>query len=75
MDLVSFAIQKFANGINRLLVRSMVVPEQPLATLNIDPNKPTFYISQLNSFSDLAALQEACDKFGLPDPQSEQVIG
>lgn len=75
MDLVSFAIQKFANGINRLLVRSMVVPEQPLAALNIDPNKPTFYISQLNSFADLAALQEVCEKFGLPDPQSEQVIG
>ena len=57
------------------MVRSKVVPEHPVNTLEIDLNKPTFYISQLNSYADIAALRSTCLKLGLPDPQQHQQIG
>lgn len=75
MKLVGSMIQWFANGMNKLLVRSKIVPEHPLDNLAIDKNKPTVYITLLNSFSDSAALRSTCKKLGLPDPQVTQQIG
>ena len=75
MNLVSAVIQLFANAMNKLFVRSKIVPEHPLDNLGIDANKPTVYITLLNSFADAAALQTMCKKLGLPDPQINQQIG
>lgn len=75
MNLVSTLIQWFANGMNKLFVRSKIVPEHPLDNLGIDVNKPTVYITLLNSFADAAVLKTTCNKLGLPDPQTNQQIG
>ncbi|WP_372767455.1 glycerol-3-phosphate 1-O-acyltransferase PlsB [Pseudoalteromonas sp.] len=75
MNLVSAMIQWFANGMNKLFVRSKIVPEHPLHNLGIDTNKPTVYITLLNSFADAAALKATCKRLGLPNPQVKQQIG
>ena len=75
MNFVRSTVQWFTNVLNKLMVRSKVVPEHPVNTLEIDLNKPTFYISQLNSYADIAALRSTCLKLGLPDPQQHQQIG
>ena len=74
MSIINIFIQSLANVLNWLLVRSKVVPESPIDNLNIDINKPTFYISFLSSSSDLAALRQVCKKLDMPDPQSSEVL-
>ncbi len=65
----------FAKVTNTLFVSSKLLPENPVTNLNIDPKVPTFYISRLNSRSDMIALRKVCYEIGLPDPIAKEVIG
>ena len=60
---------------NRLLVKSKVLPENPIEQYGLDPASPTFYIVKLNARSDLAALARVCKKYGLPNPTEQQILG
>lgn len=60
---------------NRLLVKSKVLPENPIEQYGLDPASPTFYIVKLNARSDLAALARVCKKHGLPNPTEQQLLG
>ncbi|MBV7316926.1 glycerol-3-phosphate 1-O-acyltransferase PlsB [Shewanella sp. NIFS-20-20] len=57
--------------LQRKLVHTIVVPTDPFADLNLDPNKPLIYVMKTESFSDMAALSDVTAKFGLPSPYDE----
>ncbi|MGO2074137.1 MAG: glycerol-3-phosphate 1-O-acyltransferase PlsB [Pseudoalteromonas sp.] len=59
---------------NRLLVKSKVLPENPIEQYGLNPANPTFYIVKLNARSDLAALARVCKKHGLPNPTLQQEL-
>lgn len=65
----------FAKLCSKLFVKSKVLPEKALESLAINPNKPTFYISLINSRADQAALARVCKRLGLADPFTQQQIG
>jgi len=54
--------------VNRFWVKSIVVPQNPLAELKLDLSRPIIYVLDQNSGSDLVALQKACINHALPDP-------
>ena len=54
--------------VNRFWVKSLVVPQNPLAELKLDLSRPIIYVLDQNSASDLLALQQACRELALPDP-------
>ena len=54
--------------ISRFWVKSVVVPQNPVAELKLDLSRPIIYVLEQNSASDLLALQKACVKQALPDP-------
>jgi len=60
---------------NSIFVKSKLLPEDPCSQLDLKANLPTFYITRLNSHSDLAALGYQCKKLGLPNPRKKQVLG
>ena len=60
---------------NSIFVKSKLLPEDPCSQLGLKANLPTFYITRLNSQSDLAALGHQCKKLGLPNPRKNQVLG
>lgn len=60
---------------NSIFVKSKLLPEDPCSQLDLKANLPTFYITRLNSHSDLAALGYQCKKLGLPNPRKNQVLG
>lgn len=59
----------------RPLVKYKIIPAQPVSSLELNLNKPLFYISRVASASDLATLKRACLQQGLPDPTEHVSIG
>ncbi|WP_341502709.1 glycerol-3-phosphate 1-O-acyltransferase PlsB [Gallaecimonas sp. GXIMD4217] len=51
-----------------LLVRSKLVPKDPLKELGLDPSKPIIYAFKTASASDVLAVRRQCAELGLPDP-------
>jgi glycerol-3-phosphate O-acyltransferase len=60
---------------NSIFVSSKLRPEDPCSQLGLKTDIPTFYITRLNSHSDLAALGYQCKKLGLPDPRNTETLG
>ncbi|QSX37138.1 glycerol-3-phosphate 1-O-acyltransferase PlsB [Shewanella sedimentimangrovi] len=54
--------------IQKKLVHTIVVPQEPFADLNLDAARPLVYVMKTESVSDIAALSEVTAKFGLPSP-------
>ncbi|MBE0352367.1 glycerol-3-phosphate 1-O-acyltransferase PlsB [Pseudoalteromonas lipolytica] len=75
MRIINRCLNIISAGMNRLFVKSKVLPENPIEQYNLNPAKPTFYIVRLNARSDLAALARVCKKYGLPSPTEEQLLG
>lgn len=75
MRLLSQGLNRVAQWTNCLLVRSKLLPTDPVSQFDLDPNLPTFYVARLNSRADLAALNAMCKKLGLPSPMQDQVLG
>ncbi|WP_337879993.1 glycerol-3-phosphate 1-O-acyltransferase PlsB [Rheinheimera sp.] len=57
------------------LVRCKIVPDAVQENLELNPNKPVFYITRTESASDLATLVRICRKLGLPDPMQPVQFG
>lgn len=51
-----------------LLVRSKVVPTDPVTELRLDPTRPILYVLPYNSKADLLTLRAQCLAQNLPDP-------
>ncbi|RZD21449.1 glycerol-3-phosphate 1-O-acyltransferase PlsB [Pseudoalteromonas sp. MEBiC 03485] len=75
MRIINRCLNFISAGMNRLFVKSKVLPENPIEQYNLNPANPTFYIVRLNARSDLAALARVCKKYDLPDPTEEQLLG
>ncbi|MED5511322.1 MAG: glycerol-3-phosphate 1-O-acyltransferase PlsB [Pseudomonadota bacterium] len=75
MRIINRCLNFISAGMNRLFVKSKVLPENPIEQYNLNPANPTFYIVRLNARSDLAALARVCKKYGLPNPTEEQLLG
>ncbi len=61
--------------IQKKLVHTIVVPQDPFEDLNLDPNKPLVYVMKTDSISDITALSEVTDRLGLPSPYSPLDLG
>ncbi|MGL4938103.1 glycerol-3-phosphate 1-O-acyltransferase PlsB [Shewanella sp.] len=59
---------KSLRWIQKCLVHTIVVPQDPFADLNLDASKPLAYVMKTESISDIAALHEITAKLGLPSP-------
>ncbi|RLM20579.1 glycerol-3-phosphate 1-O-acyltransferase [Brenneria alni] len=59
---------KLLNFPLKLLVKSKVIPIDPVAELGLDPSRPILYVLPYNSQADLLTLQAKCQTLGLPDP-------
>ncbi|KGD70417.1 glycerol-3-phosphate acyltransferase [Tatumella morbirosei] len=51
-----------------LLVKSKVIPGDPVSELGLDPTRPIIYVFPYDSKADLLAMREQCLKHDLPDP-------
>ncbi|WP_425557373.1 glycerol-3-phosphate 1-O-acyltransferase PlsB [Ferrimonas pelagia] len=58
----------------RLLVKSKPVPENPVEELDLDPTRPMVYVLPRDSFSDRLALHQCCLSLGLPSPFEPLII-
>ncbi len=68
----------FASMLQWLLwpfVKYKIIPAQAVSNLELQTDKPLFYITRVASASDLATLRRACLELGLPDPTSYVTIG
>ncbi len=65
---------KSLRWIQKKLVHTIVVPHEPFADLNLDPEKPVVYVMKTESLSDIAALSEITANYGLPSPYDELVV-
>lgn len=52
----------------KLLVKSKVIPSDPIAELGLDPSRPILYVLPYNSKADLLTLRAQCLAQDLPDP-------
>lgn len=59
---------KALRWIQKQLVHTIVVPQDPFEDLNLDPTRPLAYVMRTESLSDIAALSEITDSYGLPSP-------
>ncbi|PWC17897.1 glycerol-3-phosphate 1-O-acyltransferase PlsB [Brenneria corticis] len=59
----------------KLLVKSKVIPTDPVAELGLDPSRPVLYVLPYNSQADLLTLKAKCQALGLPDPLQPVDIG
>ncbi|KZN48954.1 glycerol-3-phosphate 1-O-acyltransferase PlsB [Pseudoalteromonas luteoviolacea] len=75
MRFISQSLNVLARWTNWLLVKSKLLPENPIEQFGLDPNLPTFYVTRLNSHSDLAAIDRMCQQLGLPSPMQSQKVG
>ncbi|MXR70000.1 glycerol-3-phosphate 1-O-acyltransferase PlsB [Shewanella sp. JBTF-M18] len=67
---------KSLRWIQKKLVHTIVVPQDPFADLNLDSDRPLVYVMKTESISDIAALSEVTERLGLPSPyQSLDVEG
>ena len=74
MNILTRSANVIAAAVNRILVRTKLLPESPVAQFDLDPSVPTFYVTRLNSKADLAALAAVCKQLGLPDPREQQTL-
>ena len=51
-----------------LLVKSKVIPSDPVTELHLDPTRPILYVLPYNSKADLLTLRAQCLAENLPDP-------
>ncbi|NVJ61590.1 MAG: glycerol-3-phosphate 1-O-acyltransferase PlsB [Gammaproteobacteria bacterium] len=51
------------------LVRIKAIPEQPIESLELDLDKPIYYVLRTRSTSSYTMLQSECKRLGLPEPQ------
>ncbi|WP_144392936.1 glycerol-3-phosphate 1-O-acyltransferase PlsB [Pleionea sediminis] len=51
------------------LVRIKAIPEQPKESLNIDLEKPVYYVMRTRATSSFIMLEQQCKKLGLPEPK------
>ncbi len=51
------------------LVRIKAIPEKPKETLEIDSEKPVYYVMRTRATSSFIMLKQQCKKLGLPEPQ------
>ncbi|NMH65041.1 glycerol-3-phosphate 1-O-acyltransferase PlsB [Shewanella salipaludis] len=65
---------KSLRWIQKQLVHTIVVPQDPFADLNLDPGRPLVYVMKTESVSDIAALSDVTAKLGLPSPYEELVL-
>ncbi|QSX33740.1 glycerol-3-phosphate 1-O-acyltransferase PlsB [Shewanella avicenniae] len=56
--------------LQRKLVHTVVVPQDPFADLNLDRDRPVVYVMKTESCSDKAALADVTYKLGMPSPYS-----
>ena len=61
--------------LQRRLVHTITVPQDPFADLNLDEARPVVYVMKTESWSDKAALADITDKLGLPSPYEPLQIG
>lgn len=67
---------KLLNFPLKLLVKSKVIPQDPVNEQRLDPARPIFYVLPYNSKADLLTLRTKCLEQGLPDPlQPLQIDG
>ncbi|MBG6240763.1 MAG: glycerol-3-phosphate 1-O-acyltransferase PlsB [Candidatus Symbiopectobacterium sp. Dall1.0] len=59
---------KLLNFPLKLLVRSKIIPNDPVAELGLDPSRPILYVLPYNSQADLLTLRAKCQALELPDP-------
>lgn len=52
----------------KLLVKSKVIPADPVTELGLDPSRPILYVLPYNSKADLLTLRAQCQAQDLPDP-------
>ncbi|MEX9611231.1 glycerol-3-phosphate 1-O-acyltransferase PlsB [Providencia manganoxydans] len=52
----------------KLLVKSKLIPTDPISELELDTTRPTLYVLPYHSKSDLLTLRHQCLSIGLPDP-------
>ena len=74
MNILTRGANLIAAGMNRVFVRTKLLPDSPISQFNLDPSVPTFYVTRLNSKADLAALAAVCRNIGLPDPRLPQEL-
>ncbi len=60
--------QQPINWMQKLLVKSKPIPENPVEELDLDPSRPLVYVLPHDAFSDRLALHECCQRLGLPSP-------
>ena len=65
---------KSLRWIQKHLVHTIVVPQDPFADLNLDASRPLAYVMKTESLSDIAALSEITTKLGLPSPYEPLVV-
>jgi len=58
----------------KLLVHCKIVPDNYLASDEVKPEQPQFYVIRHQSASDILSLRKACKSLKLPDPLSPVVI-
>ncbi|MBE0369760.1 glycerol-3-phosphate 1-O-acyltransferase PlsB [Pseudoalteromonas aurantia] len=75
MRLISQGLNQLSQWANASLVRTKLLPENPVAQFELNPELPTFYVARLNARSDIAALDRVCKKLALPRPTQTQSIG
>lgn len=51
-----------------LLIKSKLIPSDPVAELGLDPSRPMIYVFPYDSRADLLALRSQCIRQDLPDP-------
>lgn len=51
-----------------LLIKSKLIPGDPVAELGLDPTRPIIYVFPYDSRADLLALRSQCAQQDLPDP-------
>ncbi|QYJ85904.1 glycerol-3-phosphate 1-O-acyltransferase PlsB [Shewanella mesophila] len=66
---------KSLRWIQKQLVHTIVVPQDPFDDLNLDSDRPLVYVMKTESISDIAALSEITDKLGLPSPYVSLEVG
>ena len=74
MNILTRSTNVIAAAVNRILVRTKLLPDSPVEQFELDPSVPTFYVTRLNSKADLAALAAVCKQLGLPDPREQQSL-
>ncbi|WP_095506570.1 glycerol-3-phosphate 1-O-acyltransferase PlsB [Paraferrimonas sedimenticola] len=58
----------------KLLVKSKLIPTDPVADLNINQQDTIAYVLKTDSLSDKIALSHVCAKLGLPDPYAKLTV-